>query len=74
MSLEEYITPFERKRNLPMIYDFDRTKQLIFKNNIIPDGVTIIGTQESIELFLSAAAFDTSFELEAKGFYPFKNR
>lgn len=67
----DYITAFERKRSMPMIYAFSDTKQLIFKN-FQGDGVTIVGTKESIERFLDCCDFDTNLSFVGAGFYPWR--
>lgn len=63
-----YIDAYDHIRDMDMIYG--EPMQLILKNNTIPDGVTIIGTKESIELFMQAAMPDTSDYMLGAGFYP----
>lgn len=70
---EQAITPFDRKRNLPMIYELNDTKQLILKNFNTGNGVTIIGSEEAIMLFMNAALSDGMYNVNAVGFYPFVN-
>ena len=69
-DLERYIEPFNPNRNMTMVYG--QPRQLILKNCAIPDGVTIIGTYESIMRFMDAAMPDTSDYMVYAGFYPWK--
>ena len=68
--MHEYITPFDKERSFKDVYAPDEVYQLILKNCISPDGVTIIGTKDSIENFVDA--MDES-ELAGHGFYEWKD-
>ncbi len=61
----ECVTPYDKDRDFASVYG-SHVYQLIFKNCISPDGVTLIGTKESIESFCEA--LDES-ELVGRGFY-----
>lgn len=64
--MNEYITHYDKERVFADVYAPDEVYQLIYKNCISPDGVTIIGTKDSIENFV-----DTLDEnkLLSHGFY-----
>lgn len=64
--MSEYITPFDKDRRFKDVYAPDEVCQLIYKNCISPDGVTIIGTRDSIENFIDT--LDEN-ELVSHGFY-----
>ena len=64
--MNEYITPFDKDRRFKDVYAPDEVCQLIYKNCISPDGVTIIGTRDSIENFIDT--LDEN-ELVSHGFY-----
>lgn len=68
---ELFITPFQRKRDMPMIYALNGTKQLILKN-FHSDGITIVGTDESIRRFLDSIDDESYFNLAGAGFYPWE--
>ena len=65
-GMSEYITPLDEARNFTDVYAPDKVYQLIYKNCISPDGVTIIGTMDSIENFVDT--LDEN-ELVSHGFY-----
>lgn len=67
--MNEYITPFDKERSFKYVYAPDEVYQLIFKNCISPDGVTIIGTEDSIGNFVDT--LDEN-ELASHGFYEWK--
>ncbi len=68
---EDYITDFNEDRKPRRIYG-DECAQLILKNYAIPDGITIIGTDESITRFMNAALSGDEFAVYGAGFYPWK--
>lgn len=68
MSYEDrHITPFNAGRDMAAIYG--EPVQLILKNQFIPDGVTIVGTRESVELFMDAVCLPDEFGIYGAGFY-----
>lgn len=69
--MNEYITPLDKMRDFTDVYAPDEVCQLIYKNCISPDGVTIIGTMDSIENFVDA--LDEN-ELVSHGFYEWVKR
>lgn len=67
--MNEYITPYDIDRNFANVYAPDKVYQLIYKNCISPDGVTIIGTKDSIENFVDTL---NENELLSHGFYEWR--